>query len=74
MDGELKTPQVLTVQELKTAMFEQKTNAIPLLICFLIKHGIVNSSNEPELDLLKERCHRVLDMAGPHLACQVVEA
>lgn len=61
-DEEVSEYNLLTVEEVKTAMFggEFKSNCNLVMIDFFIRHGIITSENEPDYVELQQRLHRRL--------------
>jgi isopentenyldiphosphate isomerase len=61
-DGEVSEFKLLTVEEIKVAMFngEFKPNCTLVMIDFFIRHGIISPDNEPDYVQLQTRLHRKL--------------
>lgn len=67
-DGEVEKFMLCDVDEIKRdlAAGKFKTNCALVMIDFFIRHGILTTDNEPELELVKKRMHRELPFPGPH--------
>jgi len=67
-DSEVEAFYLWTVEEVQEALGkgEFKPNCALLVLDFFIRHGILTSENEPDLEEIKGRLHRVLEFPGPH--------
>ncbi|CAH1394973.1 unnamed protein product [Nezara viridula] len=67
-DGEVDTFQLLSTQELLELLFSTdfKTTSCPVVVDFLIRHGVVTPENEPEYPRLVELLHVPLQSIYRH--------
>lgn len=73
-DGEVARFDLLTVDEVreKLAQGRFKPNCALVLLDFFIRHNIITSENEPDLEEIKRRIHRKCPFPGPDRAPFVV--
>ena len=69
-DGEAQDFNLCDVDQVKRDLAEGnfKTNCAAVILDFFIRHGILNSDNEPEFDQIQRRIHREMPFPGPHQA------
>jgi 8-oxo-dGTP pyrophosphatase MutT (NUDIX family) len=67
-DGEVESFNLRRVDEVTAALAngEFKPNCALVTIDFLIRHGILNADNEPDLLEIKRRMRREMPFPGPH--------
>ncbi|KAL5889973.1 hypothetical protein ACKVWC_005192 [Pyricularia oryzae] len=68
-DGEVESFRLCTVDEIREDMASGrfKPNCAAVLVDFFIRHGLLTQQNEPHLDEIDRRLHRVISFPGPHL-------
>jgi isopentenyldiphosphate isomerase len=73
-DGEVSEFKLLTVEEIKSAMFngEFKPNCNLVMLDFFIRHGIVTPDNEPDYVQIQTRLHRKLPIPISPKDCRIV--
>jgi 8-oxo-dGTP pyrophosphatase MutT (NUDIX family) len=67
-DGEVESFALYTVDEVKEQMAQglYKPNCAVVMLDFFIRHGILTKENEPDLEEINTRLHRVMPFPGPH--------
>ena len=68
-DGEVESFELIPIEDVKERILasDYKTTSCPVTLDFLIRHGFINSENEPHLPELVELLHIPLHLIYSHL-------